>query len=81
MAKAMKENVLFYTIKSHSQDTHGISVVSANAEIACRLNKTPTDRLQLIVDNKWDYPEIAWGNYCKMQDATPYHGFIKIVMH
>ena len=81
MAKAMKENVLFYTIKSHSQDTHGISVVSANAEIACRLNKTSTDRLQLIVDNKWDYPEIAWGNYCKMQDAAPYHGFIKIVMH
>lgn len=81
MAKAMKENVLFYTIKSNGQDPHGISVVSANAEIACRLNKAPTDRLQLIVDNKWDYPEIAWGNYCKMQDAAPYHGFIKIVMH
>ncbi|MGM9811664.1 MAG: glycoside hydrolase family 2 TIM barrel-domain containing protein [Muribaculaceae bacterium] len=79
MAKSMKENVHFYSLGSDKQ-ARLLSVVSKDASVACRLNKTDDNRLQLIVDSKWDYPEIGWGDYCKMQEAVPYHGFIKLIL-
>lgn len=78
-AKGMKENVYFYTIFSSSTGK-GLSVVSADASVACRLHKTANEQLSLYANNRWDYPEIAWGNYCKTLEAMPCYGTIKMML-
>ncbi len=66
-AKAMKENAYHYTL---SNGKAALSVVSAEASVSCRMNKVKDNTLRLYVDNRWDYPEIAWGNYCKGVEAV-----------
>lgn len=79
-AKSMKENIYYYTLTtSASEKTEtGFSVVSADASVACRLNKNREEQLSLFINNRWDYPEIAWGNYCKTLEASPCFGRIVI---
>lgn len=77
MAKGMKENICYYTLSTDGE-SHRLSVVSPDASVACRLNKQADDRLMLYTNNRWDYPEIAWGNYCKTLEAVPCVGKIKI---
>ena len=72
-SKGMKEHIWYYTL-SDSQGAHSFSVISEDASVACRLNKNERDDLKLHVNNRWDYPEIAWGNYCKMLEALPCKG-------
>lgn len=79
-AKGMKENIHFYTLSSDQQGTHRLSVVSKDASVACRMNKSANEQLILYTNNQWDYPEIAWGNYCKTLEALPCYGRIKIIM-
>lgn len=76
-ARAMKENVQFYTL---SGADNSLSVLSTGADVACRLNKNGTDTLSLYIDNRWDYPEIAWGNYCKTLEALPCHGLVRLLL-
>lgn len=76
-AKGMKENIYFYTLTPGTEQ--GLSVVSPDASLACRSNKRADGQLMLYVNNRWDYPEIAWGNYCKTLEATPCFGKIEIV--
>lgn len=78
-AKAMKENVNWYTL-SQGQDKPSISVVSPDAEVACRLSHDEEGVLALYADNRWDYPEIAWGNYCKALPSLPCYGQIRLVL-
>ncbi len=76
-AKAMKENIYWYTLRQ--RDGHpSLSVVSPDAGVACRLSKSADDTLTLFTDNRWDYPEIAWGNYCKALPALPCYGHISL---
>lgn len=77
MAKGMKENIYYYTL-SLAAGQPGFSVVSSDASVACRLNKRPDEKLLLFVNNRWDYPEIAWGNYCKTLEASPCFGKVSI---
>ncbi|MBD5307748.1 MAG: beta-galactosidase [Bacteroides sp.] len=73
-AKSLKENIYHYTLKGNSGR---LSVIDPLAKTACRLSRTPSgDRL--YIDNTWDYPEIAWGNYCKAVPATPVTGSITL---
>lgn len=74
----MKENIYHYTLQSEAG--HALSVVSPDASAACRMDKTADDRLRLYTNNRWDYPEIAWGNYCKTLEALPCHGEIKLLL-
>ena len=53
-------------------------MLSSTASEACRINKMPDDRLMLYVNNRWDYPEIAWGNYCKTLEALPCYGQVNL---
>lgn len=76
-AKGMKENIYFYTLSPLTGK--GLSVISADASIACRSGKRADGQLILYVNNRWDYPEIAWGNYCKTLEANPCYGRIEIV--
>ncbi len=80
MAKGMKENIWFYTLTMDDQTNTGFSVVSTDATIACRTNKRADEQLILYINNRWDYPEIAWGNYCKTLEAIPNYGRIDIVL-
>lgn len=76
IAKAMKENIYRYTIE---QDGGGaVTILSPAATLGCRLAKTPAGVLTLNVNNRWDYPEIAWGDYCREIPASPCHGVIKM---
>lgn len=74
-AKGMKENIYYYSLLT---DGHLLSVISENASESCRLYKHYDGKLVLYVDNKWDYPEIAWGNWCKAEEALPCFGQITI---
>ena len=76
IAKGMKENIYTYTLTSKADNS--FSVISQSATIGCRLNKQPNEQLILYINNRWDYPEIAWGDYCKTLDVTPNQG--KIVL-
>ena len=78
-AKAMKENIYWYSL-SQGRGGPSLSVVSADAEIACRLSQDQDGAMTLYADNRWDYPEIAWGNYCKAIPALPCHGQLRLVL-
>lgn len=79
MAKGMKENIYYYTLSTKGKES-ALSVVSQDASVACRINKQADEQLVLYTNNQWDYPEIAWGNYCKTLEAMPCYGKIKIRM-
>ena len=78
-ARGMKENAYFYTLST--KDKRGISVISADASIACRTDRLADEQLVLFTNNRWDYPEIAWGNYCKNIEITPCHGRITFIFN
>ena len=77
MAKGMKENIYCYTL-SATGEKEGFTVFSPDASLACRASKRGDGQLMLYINNRWDYPEIAWGNYCKTLEAVPCYGEIKI---
>ena len=78
MAKGMKENIYYYRLSMAGRNNHTLSVISPTASVACRLNKQPDESIILYVNNRWDYPEIAWGNYCKRLEALPCWGTIQM---
>ena len=78
-AKGMKENVRYYTLSSGANDGLSFSVVSEDASVACRTNKRADEQLVMYVNNRWDYPEIAWGNYSKILQSVPCYGKISVV--
>lgn len=75
IAKGMKENICSYTLE---RSKGSLTVKSDGAELAARINKRADEQLILYVNNRWDYPEIAWGDYCKSLDVTPCYGRIMI---
>ncbi len=75
-AKSMKENIYLYTLEM--PDGEALSVLSDKGDVACRLNKPDGNTLMLYADNRWDYPEIAWGNYCKAISPLPLTGRITL---
>ena len=76
MAKGMKENIYRYTLSATGGGA-GLTVCSPDASLACRTSKRGDGQLMLYI-NSWDYPEIAWGNYCKTLEAVPCYGEMKI---
>ena len=79
-AKGMKENIRYYTLSNADSSDNTLSVVSKDASIACRTNKRADEQLILYINNQWDYPEIAWGNFCKNLEAIPGYGKITVVL-
>ena len=77
MAKGMKENIYSYTLSATGVKA-GLTVCSPDASLACRTSKRGDGQLMLYINNRWDYPEIAWGNYCKTLEAVPCYGEMKI---
>lgn len=75
-AKSMKENIERYTLVNPSGTS--LTVYAPDADVACRLDKPDGRQLTLYADNRWDYPEIAWGNYCKAASPLPFHGQITL---
>lgn len=80
MAKGMKENIYYYSLSTATTGGHQLSVLSPDASMACRINKQADEQLILYINNRWDYPEIAWGNYCKTVEAIPCYGQLTIRM-
>lgn len=74
-AKGMKENIYCYTLSGGKMQ---LSVVAPAADVACRLVRNADGSLTLCANNRWDYPEIAWGNYCKVVEALPCYGQITL---
>jgi len=74
-AKGMKENCYRYVLATAKGS---VSALSADASIACRINKTGNEQLVWYVNNRWDYPEIAWGNYSRQLDPSPCYGRITV---
>ena len=77
-AKGMKENIYNYSLLSGKRKAL-LTVVSPDASLACRLHKQANGQFMLYVNDRWDYPEIAWGNYCKTLPATPCRGEMEII--
>ena len=75
-AKGMKEDIYYYSLLAKGKDL--MSVVSADSNVACRMDRLEDEQLVLYVNNKWDYPEIAWGNYCKTLEASPINGGVSV---
>ena len=65
----MKENIYYYSLLSGKRKAL-LTVNSSDASLACRLHKQANGQLVLYVNDRWDYREIAWGNYCKTLPAT-----------
>jgi beta-galactosidase/beta-glucuronidase/inosine-uridine nucleoside N-ribohydrolase len=81
IAKGLKENVWYYTLSQETgQDAGRLSVLSKEASLACRVNKRADEQLILYVDNRWDYPEIDWGNYSKQQEVNPTYGKMELLL-
>lgn len=75
-AKSLKENIYYYTLQGPKA---ALSVTDRSANTACRLSRTPKGDI-LFVDNRWDYPEIAWGNYCKAISSIPAAGSVTLLL-
>ena len=73
-----KENIYYYSLSTGAEGEHQLSVISQDASVACRINKCANEQLILYANNRWDYPEIAWGNYCKTLEVLPCYGRIDI---
>ncbi|MBN2175493.1 MAG: beta-galactosidase [Bacteroidales bacterium] len=61
IARSMKENIYAYSLKTGPGET---LTVYSDGNQACRFNKVKNDFL-LHIDDQWDYPDLAWGNYMK----------------
>lgn len=75
-AKSMKEHAFYYTLSSGKSSR--VSVIAPKGDVACRIDRMEDEQVILFVNNKWDYPEIAWGNYCKTLEASPCNGAITL---
>ena len=78
-AKGMKENCYRYALTTEKGE-YLFSIWSADAAIACRVNKTAQEQFVLYANNRWDYPEIGWGNMSKKLNAPPCYGRLKFCM-
>jgi hypothetical protein len=78
-AKRMKENCFLYVLATETGKA-AVSVRSPDASVACRVNRTPQEQLVLYVNNRWDYPEIAWGNYSKRLDPSLCYGRLTLCL-
>ncbi|MGL4852475.1 MAG: glycoside hydrolase family 2 protein [Phocaeicola sp.] len=74
-AKGMKENIYQYTL---SKGETALSAYSSDASIACRINKHEEGKIMFYINNRWDYPEIAWGDYCKAESLHPTVGVVRV---
>ena len=80
-AKGLKENIYYYTLSvEKGKGLQALSVISPDASLACRVSKRSDEQLVLYVMNGWDYPEIAWGNYCKKLEASPCSGRVTLIL-
>ena len=70
--------IYYYSLSTGAEGEHQLSVISQDASVACRINKCANEQLILYANNRWDYPEIAWGNYCKTLEVLPCYGRIDI---
>jgi beta-galactosidase/beta-glucuronidase len=75
-AKGMKENILTYAVATASGAA--VTARSDTAAVACRLGRTAEDGLTLFVNNRWDYPDIAWGNIAKRLPPEPCEGVVEL---
>lgn len=82
-AKGLKENIYYYTLSAKGKNAGKpvLSIVSPEAELACRIGRQPEGHLVLHVSDKWDYPEIAWGNYSKKLQAAPVSGNLTLCLN
>ncbi|MDR3228545.1 MAG: hypothetical protein LBT53_03945 [Puniceicoccales bacterium] len=85
--KGMKENIHYYQLLSHTtglddgnDSATKIAVISPDASLACRLSRSADEQLILHVNSRWDYPEIAWGNYSKNLTPTPNSGSLTLIL-
>jgi len=78
VAKGMKENISIYTLLTN--DKHGFSVISADESVACRTDRLTNEQLVMYANNRWDYPEIAWGDYSKNLENIPCYGKITLLL-
>jgi beta-galactosidase/beta-glucuronidase len=76
-AKGMKENIYRYTLVTQG-GKGSVSILSADASVACRINKPAGGQLVLYANNQWDYPEIGWGDYSKNISAKPCFGRLEL---
>jgi hypothetical protein len=78
-AKGMKEHCFLYALVTET-GKGAVSVRSQDASVACRINKTAQEQLVIYVNNRWDYPEIAWGNYSRNLDPSPCYGRLTLCL-
>ena len=62
IARSLKENIYFYSLKTEANS--GITIYSDGVQ-ACRFDKIKGENT-LIVNDKWDYTSLLWGNYMKL---------------
>ncbi|MBN2175472.1 MAG: beta-galactosidase [Bacteroidales bacterium] len=61
IARSLKENIYFYSLKSGSNE---IIKIFSDGTQACRFDKVDGINT-LIINNEWDYTSLLWGNYMK----------------
>ncbi|MDR3232915.1 MAG: hypothetical protein LBT46_04510 [Planctomycetaceae bacterium] len=72
-AKGMKENCYRYVLATET-GKGTLAVCSADASMACRINRNAQEQLILYANNRWDYPENTYSNYYKKLEPTPCFG-------
>ncbi|TKG96879.1 beta-galactosidase [Puteibacter caeruleilacunae] len=74
IVRALKEHIYSYSISSSNAE---LEVVS-NGQQACRFDKVSNENV-LIINDKWDYNSLLWGNYYKrINVGSTYNGKVGI---
>jgi len=78
IAKATKENIRKYNLLNKGS---GSITVTGTGNEGCRINKKDNN-IELFINNLWDYPDLAWGNYQRnILPDKEYSGQIRFTIH
>ncbi len=74
MVRSLKENIYSYSLST--KENSKIEVFSDGKQ-ACRFDKIDGENT-LIINDKWDYSSLSWGNYMKLiKSENEYKGQVK----
>lgn len=78
MVRSLKENIYSYSLST--KENSKIEVFSDGKQ-ACRFDKIDGENT-LIVNDKWDYSSLSWGNYMKLvKSVNEYEGQVVFRLH
>jgi hypothetical protein len=74
--RAMRENIWY--LSAILKDTKSRVRVESDGRVAARLKVIKDKNINLVINNRWNYPQLGWGNYME-KPVMIYPGYSNVV--